>query len=342
MSRSYTSLTFLRLVAALLVLVPGCKAEGPSGPVTSTSVFDEVWERFDDEYPFFPVANVNWHALRATYRDSVAGSTSDHEAARLIGAMIAKLNDYHSGLTTPFGTFGPGPIPHDHNFVPSLLQQNYFASPIQSTGSSRINYARLKSGHGYIYIGSFAGQGWGNEIETAIESLVGVPSVILDIRDNVGGNEDVARQVAARFYDVGRVYRLSRARNGPGYTDLSAATSMSLDPGGSRRFTGHVAVITNRFNGSAAEDFLLMMRILPNVTVVGDTTLGLGSNPAEYELDNGWTVRVPRTAQSTPDGFVYQFKGLPPDVEVQWRQEEVAAGRDSYIDAAVARLASPR
>jgi carboxyl-terminal processing protease len=83
-----------------------------------------------------------------------------------------------------------------------------------------------------------------------------------------------------------------------------------------------------------------MMRPLPNVVVVGDTTLGLGSNPLEQKLSNGWTVRIPQSMQSTPDGFVYQWRGLPPAVPVAWDEAVVSAGRDPYVDAALGRLRS--
>ena len=327
-----------RIALIIAVAFAGACKDSPVEPGTPAEIFDEVWNQFDADYPFFPVAGVDWQSMRTIYRDSVVSATSDGERARLIGAMIGALQDYHASLTTSFGVFGPPPIPYPHNFVPSILQQNYFAAAIKFTPTTRINYTTLKNGSGYIYIGSFAGEDWGNDIDDALNALGNVPSMIVDIRDNTGGNEAIARVVASRFYDANHVYRLSRARNGPGYSQLGQPVSTSIGPAGSRRFTGPTAVITNRFNGSAAEDFVLMMRVLPHVTSVGDTTLGLGSFPAEHELSNGWTVRVPQTAQSTPEGFVYQFIGLPPDIFVQWRQQDVDARRDSYIDAALEAL----
>ena len=324
-------------VAIAVAFASGC-GDSPVEPGTPAEIFDEVWSRFDADYPFFPIAGVDWQAKRTIYRDSVIAAATDAERAQLLGRMIGSLKDYHTSLTTPFGVFGPPPIPYPHNFVPSILQQNYFASPIKFTPTTKINYTILENGSGYIYIGSFAGEDWGNDIDVALNALGNVPSMIVDIRDNGGGNEAIARIVASRFYDTNHVYRLSRSRNGPGYSQLGSPVSTSIGPAGSRRFTGPTAVITNRFNGSSAEDFLLMMRVLPHVVVVGDTTLGLGSFPAEHELSNGWTLRVPRTAQSTPEGFVYQFTGLPPDIFVQWRQEDETARRDSYVDAAIAAL----
>jgi hypothetical protein len=326
----------ISLIAAALV---AC-GKGSTEPLSRSDIFEQVWSRFDRYYAFFELGKIDWGALGATYRDSVAQATTDREAARLIGAMIGRLNDYHADLITPFGSFGAPPIPHPHHFSPDVMRTRYFQQPVRSTASSRIQYAPLANNVGYIYIGSFVGEGWGGQIEDALTALGGVTRLVLDIRDNVGGNEDVGLDVARRFYDTERVYRVSRFRNGPNHADFAAPVARSLGPGGSRRFRGPVALITNRWNGSAAEDFTLMMRVLPNVIVVGDTTLGLGSNPRTESIANGWSVRIPQSIQATPDGFVYQWRGLPPGVAVDWDAQQVAAGRDPYVDTALARLAS--
>jgi hypothetical protein len=321
-----------RSVPALALLVAACR--GPTEPRAAT-LFDEVWLAFDRHYAFFELGRVDWNALGAAYRDSVSAASDDRERARLLGAMLGTLRDYHADLTTPFGTVGPPPIPYPHHFAPSIVQRVYAAEPVRATASGRVNYARLHGGAGYVYIGSFRGSGWGGEIEQALTALGDVPGLVLDIRDNGGGDEAIAREVAQRFYDRTRVYRTTRFRDGPGHGDFTGVASTSLAPAGARRFAGPVALVTNRWNGSSAEDFALMMRALPSVVTVGDTTLGLGSNPRAVTLSNGWTLRVPQSMQATPDGFVYQWRGLPPAVAAPWTE---APDRDPYIDAALAAL----
>jgi C-terminal processing protease CtpA/Prc len=252
--------------------------------------------------------------------------------------MVGRLNDYHADLRTPSGVFGPPPIPYAHHFAPDVVRQNYFAASMRATPSGRIQYVRLRDGTGYVHLASFGGSGWGHEIEDALAALDGVRAIVVDIRDNGGGDEQIGRDVAVRFYDRPHVYRVTQFRDGPGHADFAKRVSTSLSPGGARRFTGPVALLTNRFDGSSAEDFTLMMRVLPQVVVVGDTTLGLGSNPRAVTLSNGWTMRVPQSMQSTPDGFVYQWRGLPPTIAVPWTPADTAAGRDPYLDVALAEL----
>lgn len=113
--------------------------------------------------------------------------------------------------------------------------------------------------------------------------LSGVRAIIVDVRDNNGSDEAIAREVAARFYDRSRTYRTSQFRNGAARSDFGSPIPVTLDPAGARRFAGPVAVSTNRFIGSSAEDFICMMRVLPPVTTIGDTTIGNGSNPLRID-----------------------------------------------------------
>ena len=81
-----------------------------------------------------------------------------------------------------------------------------------------------------------------------------------------------------------------------------------------------------------------MMRVLPQVITVGDTTIGNGSNPLRIDYGNGDTLWVPQSRQSTPDGFIYQYVGLPPRIPVPWTAADSAGARDPYLDAALMAL----
>jgi hypothetical protein len=42
--------------------------------------------------------------------------------------------------------------------------------------------------------------------------------------------------------------------------------------------------------------------------------------------------------ESTPEGFVYNFRGLPPRISVRWGIELLSSGHEPYIDAALVEL----
>jgi len=117
--------------------------------------------------------------------------------------MVQRLGDYHATLFTPRGAYGALPIPYPNHFDANVVQGRYLASS-STTSSRRIRYGRITSSRGadigYIAIPDFGGVGWGGEIEQALNALGAVRAIIIDIRDNGGGDEGIARDVAARFY----------------------------------------------------------------------------------------------------------------------------------------------
>lgn len=328
----------LRLLATLLIAVPACG--GPTGPSdappTRAQLFDEVWRDVDAHYAFFQLGGIDWDDARAAYRDSVIGAPDDDAAARLLGAMLLRLHDHHVALVTGSAVLGEPPLPTPTDFIPAVVRDYYVTGSIRPTRSGRIYYATLAAGAGYIRLDSFQGSGWSGDMDEALAALGPVAGLVIDVRGNLGGDEANAQGVAARLYDRARVYRISRFRDGAAHGDFAAPSSTSLSPGGTGHFTGRIALITNRLTASAAEDFTLMLRALPYATTVGDSTLGTASNPRDFRLANGWTLRVPQSIQSTPDGYVYQWTGLPPAIPVRWGGND--ATRDAYLDAAIAAM----
>jgi C-terminal processing protease CtpA/Prc len=326
------------LSSSVLALTAACGSSTAPTSESASDLFEVVWSDFDRNYAFFPILEIDWNTLHAAYRDSIDHATSMTQAARLIGGMIKRLGDRHAVLFTPSEVYGWPEPSADSHFNPSFIEGRYFARPVQRTSSRRLQYTRLTDGTGYVYIGSFEGDGWGEEIDGVLADLAGVPGIIIDIRNNGGGNENVASAIAARFYDKERVYRFGVFRNGLAHTDFGPPIPFTVRPSGARSFKGPIALITNRWNGSAAEDFVLMIAALPQAVTVGDTTCGVGSHPLHRTLPNGWTYWVPQSQETTPAGFVYNFKGLPPSISVPWDVDVLSSGREPYIEAALAEL----
>jgi peptidase S41-like protein/tricorn protease-like protein len=324
------------VMMAVIVTSLACD-KGPTEPRTNAELFDVVWSQFDRQYPFFDIAGVDWAAMKTIVGDSVANATSDREVARLVGTMMQRLDDYHADLTTPYGIYAP-PISYEHHYSAVTVRDRYLVGAGTFTPQQHFFWGHLANNLGYVHVATWAGSGWGPDIELVLKGLGAVQGIVIDLRDNTGGYEGNGLDVAGRFYDATRVYRQSRARVNENHDEFGPPLLTRLSPRGSTRFTGHVAVLTNRFNASASEDFLLMMRVLPQVTTVGDTTLGVGSNPLTWDLKSGWSFRLPRTRQATPDGFVYQRVGLPPAIPVRWTVADTAGGRDPYLETAMTWL----
>lgn len=309
----------------------------PEGP---GALFEDVWQNFDQRYAFFDYRSIDWNQLGDTYRARIREPMSDSALASVIGEMITRLEDQHAVLISPFGAFRYRGKGWAHNYDPAEVVRDYFGGNILATPSHRIGYGWLARDIGYVGIPSFLDTGWGSEIDSALDALREARGLVIDIRDNGGGDERIGLEIAGRFTEVTRTYALTKFRNGPAHADFGPVIQKRLAPLG-RRYAGRIVVLTNRYIASAGEDFLLMLRALPNVTVIGDTTAGVGSNPLVLTLANGWTYRVPQSIQMTPDGFIYDGRGLAPDIVVFMADADVAKGRDTILDRAILFLTNP-
>ena len=60
----------------------------------------------------------------------------------------------------------------------------------------------------------------------------------------------------------------------------------------------------------------IAMRVLPNVTLVGEATMGILSDNLYKDLPNGWEISLSNEIYLDPQGELYEDIGIPPDVEI--------------------------
>jgi carboxyl-terminal processing protease len=176
---------------------------------------------------------------------------------------------------------------------------------------------------------------WSQAIDVIINTLKDCKGIIVDIRNNGGGNDALGNIVAGRFADQPRVYSYVRFRSGPSHSDFTDYQANSIQPQGPRQYTKPVALLTNRLCFSSAEGTILMMRVLPNVTVIGDTTGGGSANPITLTLPNGWSYRVSRWIQYTAQKTIFEGTGLPPNIPLWISPADAIAGHDAILERAI-------
>lgn len=189
-----------------------------------------------------------------------------------------------------------------------------------------VEHRRLDDGLGYIRIRTFSERSAVPAFDAALEALRDAPGLVLDTRDNGGGDTGVARPMMGRFIDATRPYAFMRRREGDG---LSARWTERVEPRGPFTYTRPVVVLCDHWSASMAEGFPMGMRGLGRARVVGTPMMGLGAAV--------FTVRLDRT------GIQAQYSAEPVyDVNDQprWRMRpdvETAPGAD-ILAAGVAEL----
>ena len=321
---------------ALAGVLSACSGAGPTTPATldAAAEFDRFWQTFDEEYSYFEFKQIDWDALRGEFRPSALSATTRAGLVAVLSDMVAPLRDRHVNFIDPSGrflaTYEPDHfINWDADSWRSVVDTAGWVASTPHVGSARFGQI------GYLMIDS-----WNRErveardVDAVLEPFRAAPALIVDVRPNGGGSDQVAFEVAGRFTRRPVLAEWFQFRDGPDHSDLTALRSRTLEPRGSWQFERPVAVLAGRRVLSSNESFISAMRELPHVTIVGDPTGGSSGNPGTFDLPGGWRYTVSRWIAYTADLRVIEWQGIPPDIFVDVSQEDFGAGRDPIIEAA--------
>jgi len=168
-------------------------------------------------------------------------------------------------------------------------------------------------------------------LNEAMESFLSARGLVVDLRGNGGGLPEMVTGLLGwltpRRLEIGRmVTREKRMR-------------VEVTPR-RRSFAGPVAVLIDERCVSGAELFAHAARFLPNARLFGLPTAGAVQGGAIERLPDGDGLMFPFSDFRTPAGESLEGVGVPPDVVVEATREDLLAGVDPALDAALAWIST--
>ncbi len=332
--RSYFTAKNL-VIVLFLFLTSSCEKLfiEPDASSDPEAIFEEIWTFADTHYSFFEYKDVDWDEVYHRYRPQVHANMGVVELFDLSADMLYELKDGHVNLVSSFDRSRNWEwyLNSPENYYYSIIERYYYKDRQRYIGPLEF----LDMGDIiYIYYRSFGNTIGESHLNTVINNLRFKKGIIIDVRNNGGGDPTNARNIANRFTDVRRFAGTNRVKYGPGHDDFRPE-DIYIEPYDGPRYTGDVVVLTNRKSYSATTYFTQYMSVLPNVTLVGDTTGGGGGMPAFHDLPNGWLLRVSSSRFYCPDGVNIE-SGIPPDIQIDIDEEEAFAnGVDPIIEKAI-------
>ncbi|WP_298312163.1 S41 family peptidase [uncultured Aquimarina sp.] len=127
-------------------------------------------------------------------------------------------------------------------------------------------------------------------ITSAIESLKNTDAIIVDVRNNGGGFEDMVAYYISYFVDSKDPIHLSDYR----CTLHNHTYGVSTDPDvlGTKLPNTKLYVLVNANTGSAAESFAYMLKHMGRATIIGETTAGAGNGASNHKINDRFTIQV--------------------------------------------------
>jgi Peptidase family S41/Tricorn protease C1 domain len=323
------------IIIAFIALFTSCDKIliEPTQESTPTAVFEETWNIINEKYSFLEYKKINWDSIGKVYRPKVTNTISDDSLFNVLDKMLYTLKDGHVNIFSKYhkSRYGKFYLDYSQNFDLGLLDRNYLTA-VKRTGIFTHQNIR---GVGYIRYADFSDAFSESQLDYLIDTYKDSKGLIIDVRDNTGGDINYVFQILNRLTDKQLLVGKVAFKNGKNRNDFGIPQETWLNPtADSKKYLGKVVILTNRLCYSSTNMFATFAKNLPNVTLVGDKTGGGGGIPSSTQLSNGWSFRYSSTITTDPSGFNVE-NGVDPKIKIDMSKADIDKGKDSILEKAL-------
>lgn len=202
-------------------------------------------------------------------------------------------------------------------------------------------------------------------IDAAMDSLGATDGLLIDLRNNSGGNASALRLLGyftdagpgiallsrpfletlrgpIRADDLKDIHRVERAYTTAAVfaavSDGEGAVMLMIEDLGERRYRKPVVILIGPETGSAAEGFAWGAREQTDAVLVGRETAGALLSSQPFDLSDGWRVTIPVHGNWGADGRDFGDKPVPPHVATVLTRDAVCRSEDVDLSAGLKEL----
>lgn len=296
----------------------------------------------------------------------ISSSTRHYLIDESISRMFCSLryDQYDITFVTPKGERIKTNVVHDFpseikndSLVPAEKQWRY------------LDFDWLKDDVAYITINSFNNKQVVDDFEVIFPVLKKrAKGIIIDIRNNGGGNTSYAAQILSRLTPdndlIGaswytRVHKpdwmswgqsvrsMDTIENSENRKLYEIANHLYFEKGGESNYTFDTirerlvvptVILTGHQTFSAAEDFLIFCENQSHITLIGEKSAGSTGNPVKWDLPYGGLLSICSKKDIYPDGREFVGIGIKPDIESHLTIDDFRKGVDTVLERALSFL----
>ncbi|PYS47250.1 MAG: hypothetical protein DMF68_16545 [Acidobacteria bacterium] len=172
-----------------------------------------------------------------------------------------------------------------------------------------------------------------------MDRLRGVRGLIIDLRNNGGGEADAMAEVASAFLPHGMSLGRFTDRSHSIQFEPQTRANMLYAAYAIESFNAPVVILTSARTSSAAEIFVAAMKDARRAFIVGQTTCGcVLAIRRRHILPDGGELDVSEMDYYTAEGKRLEGEGLAPDLSIKLERQDLHAHRDRAMERAIERL----
>lgn len=208
--------------------------------------------------------------------------------------------------------------------------------------SSPVEGEILENGYGYVKIKHFLPNSNATSAEKSLADLLKmfqdrhVKGLIIDLRNNPGGEDQLAANLAGFFVKEMKHYEyVSYYNRYTGKFELNRNEVVKVKPA-KPYFDGAVAILINSRTGSSGEGMPIVLKGASNVKIVGFTStagsFGIMSSPIEIKMPEGYVIQFPdgrslnQNKKIQGDADQSGIGGAVPDIKIPLNEDTFKAG----------------
>ncbi|RMA58016.1 S41 family peptidase [Ulvibacter antarcticus] len=156
-----------------------------------------------------------------------------------------------------------------------------------------------------------------SSMDIIMNELGNTAAMIIDVRFNGGGKDEVGMEVLKRFNETEKVVFTKKGKLDEGFT----AVNKVIQPASQKPYKKPVYLLISVESASATEIMALSALSMPNVTQIGSNTEGVFSDVLDKVLPNGWEFGLSSEVYLDLNEINYESIGIPPDVEIGYPRD---------------------
>ncbi len=266
-------------------------------------VFDKAWSLVGDRYWDRAMGGNDWNAIRDSYYPRAMGARDEKQLYAVINRMLDQLDDSHVYATPP-----------------RSVRWEEAAEGPEMPEARRATM--LDGGLLLVTLNQFE-PGDDRWLAREIARAPALRGVVLDLRSNVGGRDDVLDRVAGLFTTRREVLiRLTGKR----------VIEEKTRGAGPRSYHGPLAIIVGPNTASAAEILAFFLGESGRAETVGERTAGAVTGGVDHDLPGGGKLTIAEYDIQTANGTRLEGNGFTP----RHRVATAKGPRDLALEKAVA------